>query len=154
MAALLVGAAPADASRVKLVPFKAAFTATQVVAVDPSRCPGLLVLIDGRGHGTHVGSFTTAQSHCIDPGGADPLAFTDGSFTFTTADGERLIGTYSGRLLPTSTPGVFSLDGTASFEGGTGRFAGASGTATATGVLNLNTGEAMVFLDGVISRRR
>jgi len=151
---LLMTTTLVEATGTKLVPFKATSTATQVIALDLARCPGLVVLVHGQGFGTHVGDFTTAQTHCVNPTGSDPLAFTDGVFAFTAANGDRLTGSYSGHLLPTSTPGLFALDGVASFEGGTGRFNHATGTAKATGLLNLDSGEAALFLEGIIGKIR
>lgn len=103
---------------------------------------------------THLGSFTTAQDHCVDPNGADPLAFTDGRYTWTAADGSTLSGRYNGRLLPTETTaadGLFLIDGRFTIERGSGRFAGATGSGVADGLQNLTTGEADVVLDGTIA---
>jgi hypothetical protein len=40
---------------------------------------------------------------------------------------------YSGRLVPTATPGLFEVDGMFMIEGGTGRFVNASGGGDAGG---------------------
>jgi hypothetical protein len=136
---------------VKRVPFKGSFNGTSTVA--PGRCAALTNAISGTGQITHLGHFTTAQSHCIDPTGADPLAFTDGVFTFTAANGDTIFGTYSGRLVPTATPGLFQVDGVFTIEGGTGRFANASGGGDASGETDLAdpAGPATVILAGSIS---
>jgi len=133
------------------VPFRAVYSAIQVVTVDPLRCPALTVQAEGGGQATHVGAFTSVQSHCIDPEGSDPLSFTDGFYTFTAANGDTIFGSYSGHLIPTETPGVFGLDGHFTIAGGTGRFEDASGDGSASGLVNLVTGEASVFLQGTIS---
>lgn len=102
---------------------------------------------------TPGGAFTTSQSHCVNPQGPTPLAFTDGHFTFTFNGGSTLSGTYGGVLAPTPTPNVFTIDGDAVFTSGTGEFAGARGTAEATGTLNIQTGAASVgTLTGTITR--
>ena len=133
-------------------PFTASFTAEQSAAPG-GRCPALTVSITGSGQAQPGGAFTTEQSHCVDPGGANPLAATEGQFTFTFASGATLTGSYTDLLVPTATPGVFHLDGAASFTGGSGEFAGASGSAEATGTLNLQTGEATgLGLTGTITR--
>ena len=132
-------------------PFTATFTAEQVVAPG-GRCPALTVSITGSGQAEPGGAFTTAQSHCVDPEGANPLAVSDGQLTLTFSSGSTLTGTYTDVLLPTATPGVFNLDGALTFTGGTGEFAGASGSAHATGTLNLQTGEATgLALNGTIT---
>jgi hypothetical protein len=135
----------------KEVPFKGSFSGTSTVV--SGRCDVLTNVISATGQITHLGRFTTAQSHCIDPTGADPLAFTEGEFTFTAANGGTIFGTYSGRLVPTATPGVFEVDGVFTIEGGTGRFANASGGGVASGETNLAdpAGPVTVILDGRIS---
>ena len=133
-------------------PFTATFEAEQVAAPG-GRCPALTVTITGSGQADPGGSFTTEQSHCVDPVGPNPLEATDGRFTFTFENGATLVGTYVDLLVPTATAGVFALDGLATFTGGTGEFAGASGTANATGTLNLQTGQATdLALSGTITR--
>jgi hypothetical protein len=136
---------------VKEVPFKGSFTGTSTVA--PGRCTVLTNAISATGQITHLGRFTTAQSHCIDPTGTDPLAFTEGVFTFTAANGDTIFGIYSGDLVPTATPGLFQVDGEFTIEGGTGRFANASGGGEASGETNLAdpAGPVTVILDGSIS---
>ena len=133
------------------VPFRATYSAIQTVTVDPLRCPVLTVNAEGGGEATHLGQFASVQSHCIDPDGSDPLSFTEGFYTFTAANGDTIFGSYGGRLIPTETLGVFGLDGHFTIAGGTGRFEGASGGGSASGLVNLVTGEASVFLQGTIS---
>jgi len=132
-------------------PFTAPFTADQVVAPG-GRCPALTVTVTGSGEAEPGGPFTTAQSHCVDPAGPNPLGVTEGQFTFTFASGATLSGTYVAVLVPTATEGVFSIDGLATFISGSGEFASPSGTADATGTLNLQTGEATgLALTGTIT---
>ena len=131
---------------VKEVPFKGVFSGTGT-AVTGGRCPVLTVQILGTGHATHLGRLTTNQSHCADP---TSLEFTSGEFTLTAANGDQLIGAYSGEFIPLEPP-LFSIDGQFTFTGGTGRFDGATGGGGASGVQNLVTGEATVELVGSIS---
>jgi hypothetical protein len=132
-------------------PFTASFTAEQVAAPG-GRCPALTVSITGSGEAEPGGAFTIEQSHCVDPAGPNPLAVAEGQFTFTFASGATLTGTYTDVLVPTETAGVFNLNGAATFTGGTGEFAGASGSANATGTVNLLTGEASgLALTGTIT---
>jgi hypothetical protein len=58
----------------------------------------------------------------------------DGTFTTTAADGSTLFGTYSGAVESTAHPKVFKSKHVSTTTGGTGRFAGASGTATVTSI--------------------
>jgi hypothetical protein len=92
-------------------------------------------------------NFWSRASHCAAP---TSLAFTDGEFTLTAANGDQLLGTYFGKFVPPDPP-LFSIDRHFTFTGGTGRFAGASGGGDASGVQNLATGDATVSLEGTIS---
>lgn len=129
------------------VPFKATFSGGGAAITRPDRCPVLTVEIRGTGNATHLGRFTTEQSHCAEPASLD---FTEGVFTLTAANGDQLDGTYLGEFVPLEPP-LFSIDGQFTFDGGTGRFAGATGGGEATGVQNLATGEVTVSLVGTIS---
>ena len=138
---------PASAS--DQVPFKATFTGSST-SVPGFPCAVLRSDIVGGGHATHLGNFTTVQHHCFDP--EDPtLAFTEGFYTFTGANGDTIFGTYHGHLVPIIAPSVFAIVGEFTIEGGTGRFVGATGGGTASGNLNVATGVTTVMLDGVIS---
>lgn len=97
--------------------------------------------LSGAGHALHLGRINVEQDHCVNLLGPDPLAFTDGRFTLTAANGDTVTGTYGGRLQPTGTPNLFAIDATFLITGGTGRFAGASGGGIATGMTDLLTSE-------------
>jgi hypothetical protein len=130
------------------VPLKATFSGPGIAADIPGdRCPVLTIQITGGGTSTHLGKFTTVQSHCAAP---PSLAFTNGEFTLTAANGDQLFGTYEGDFLPLEPP-LAAIDGAFTVTGGTGRFEGATGGGDASGVQNLATGVATVALDGTIS---
>lgn len=130
------------------VPFKATFNATGAAsAVAGDRCPLLTIDIHGTGTATHTGQLTDDQSHCADP---SSLAFTDGIFTFTAANGDQIRGTYFGEFVPLAPP-LFNIDGHFTITGGTGRFARSTGGGDASGVQNLATGDVTVSLVGTIS---
>ena len=96
-AAVFISAATPAAAR-DLVPFKATFTGSSTSGPGVP-CAVLRSDIVGGGHATHLGNFTTVQHHCFDP--ADPtLAFTEGFYTFTGANGDTIFGTYHGHLVP------------------------------------------------------
>jgi hypothetical protein len=80
---------------------------------------------------TNLGSFVYTASHCID--GPPPGAYYDGQLAWDFGDGV-LTGNYTGLLTATGTPGQFALSETIAFTGGSGRFAGAAGGASAAGV--------------------
>ena len=128
------------------VPFKGTFSGTGAASTG-GRCDVLTVQIHGTGTATHLGHLTTDQNHCAEP---TSLAFTDGEFTLTAANGDQLRGTYSGEFVPLEPP-LFAIDGQFLFTGGSGRFATATGGGNASGVQNLATGDVTVELVGTIS---
>jgi hypothetical protein len=81
---------------------------------------------------SNLGAFSYTGSHCI--ASFPPGPYTDGQFIWTFGDG-TLSGTYDGRLTSAATPASFLVSENIVFTGGTGRFLGASGTASATGTL-------------------
>jgi hypothetical protein len=126
------GAAPSE--KRELLPYKDVYDATGTMAPS-SNCPAgnLLVSLEGGGNGTHVGRYTIVNSHCLDLATG---VFTNGSFTKTAANGDQLFGTYSGTgtvIVPPAPVGRFAVQGTLTFTGGTGRFAGASGSTSMEG---------------------
>jgi hypothetical protein len=128
------GAAPASA--LGTVPWKESYQAFGTITADAS-CPAplLLVSLEGEGTATHVGNYTIVNSHCVDPSTG---ALTKGTFVKTAANGDQIFGTYIGSttvIQPPAPVGIFEVDGTLTFTGGTGRFAGATGTATMEGSL-------------------
>jgi hypothetical protein len=90
----------------------------------PANCAGAGARHAGGGVETHTGRYTITTHDCII--GAD---FT-GSFIKVAANGDELTGTYAGTTEVLEPPPflVLAVTGTISFTGGTGRFAGATGT--------------------------
>jgi hypothetical protein len=145
---LLCGSAFVKADPVTFVPFNATATSTQSAAPG-APCPGLRVNIQGVGQ-SNFGQFTQTQFHCVDPTGPNPLAFGGGVYTFTFSNGS-FFGNYSGVLVPTATPGLFNLNGVFSITGGTGVFAGATGSGTASGLVDPTAPTAQVSFSANIS---
>ena len=119
----------------RLVPWKESYQASGTIAPGaPCPAPLMLVSLTGGGTATHVGKYTIVNSHCVDLATG---ALTGGTFVKTAANGDRIFGTYSGSSAIIQPPpiGIFSVTGTLHFTGGTGRFAGATGTASMNGSL-------------------
>ena len=95
------------------------------VAVTPLTPPRASVVITASGNATVLGSFTLQVPHIVN----FATRTGDGTFTFTAANGDRLTATFAG-VADTSQP-IFSIVEHATITGGTGRFAGATGTFTA-----------------------
>jgi len=100
----------------------------------------------GEGNATHLGRYTVELSFCARAGGV----LGDGRGTFVAANGDLLQFTFEG----TSTfvpPFTLSFTSFATFTGGSGRFAGASGEAVVTGTLDVRTGAGDGGWEGTIS---
>jgi hypothetical protein len=136
------------------VPYTAEFDDLASRVAPGPECPVLTVYIEGSGRSSHLGRTHVRQHHCINPWGPNPLAFTDGEFEATAANGDMVSGTYSGTSIPTSDPTVLEWVGTWQFTAGTGRFHGVSGSGTGSGVNNLATGTGISQLRGSISAPR
>jgi hypothetical protein len=98
------------------------------------RCPGgasWVIYFAGSGQGTHLGRFTWTSGHCSRVTSLTPpnVEITDGQLQFVTANGDVLDETYvaAGPLTPVGDQ--VCADTAATFIGGTGRFANASGSA-------------------------
>lgn len=126
------------------------FRGSDVGAFDlPGSCPdgSLEVVISGTGRATQLGTYTYTANECFDP--------LRGTFTgapiLTAANGDTLAGTYSGRVFATTDPDVIAYEEDLTITGGTGRFAGGTGTLQVTGVANLATLEYTQTLIGTVS---
>jgi hypothetical protein len=131
----------------KMVPFKGTLT-YQSTPAPVDRCgPGEIgASLTKVGNATHLGRFTVASSQCFDPA---TRAITKGEAIFTAANGDQLFARHSGRV--TGSPPVLAFEIDYTVTGGTGRFAGASGSIRATGHRDTRTGGGSASLVGVIS---
>ena len=87
------------------------------------------VFVDTAGTATHVGRYAYASQECADLGGG---TFA-GAFTITAANGDTLTGTYAGTFT-VDEAGAIHYEQTNTVSGGTGRFAGASGSFHVSGI--------------------
>jgi hypothetical protein len=129
-----------------MVPFKAHYEA-RLVGIDPlSDCsagPGRF-LVEGVGTGTQLGHFTVDLSFC---GGGPSLS--GGRGTFVAANGDLLYITFTG-VSDEAFP-VLHFTSFITFSGGTGRFAGATGTAEVPGTFDVIAGTGSADWIGMIS---
>jgi len=137
-----VGSAKSTQSR----PFTATAESTSVTVV-PTSPTVLMISITAVGQATHMGRIEIEQHHFAH---LDTGLFDGGAFVITAANGDTLDGSYSGYLTPTSVPGEFAIHGSLTFDGGTGRFADASGIGSASGIQHPD-GTADLILDGTIT---
>lgn len=125
------------------VPFKGAMQAVEIYTVN---FPILKVDASGSGNATHLGTFTVSYHDVVD---LITLTGPD-SLTFVAANGDSLFADGTGKATPTETPNVLRIVETFAITGGTGRFAGATGSFTITRLLNTVTGATSGTFDGTI----
>jgi hypothetical protein len=141
-------ALPMQAAAKDRLPLKGSETGTFRL-LSPCETGGMILEVTGTGHTTRLGNYSGRYRECLDPATG---AVTGGTFTLTAANGDKVFGTYSGQARPTDTPNVVVYEDPGVITGGTGRFAGASGTMTTSGLANLATGEYSGTVAGSVSR--
>ena len=143
--------ATASQKTVKMVHIKGTYSGSGILDQERDDCPEGSVAISGEGTGiaSHVGKIHVSFSHCsyylVDP---ENPTYTDGIGILTSANGDKIYGTYYGNL---TGPDTFVNYNT--FTHGTGRFEDVSGSMTETGTVALtDTGFTFeIFIDGMIS---
>jgi hypothetical protein len=121
------------------LPFKGAFSATETFA-------GPLHDLTGEGDATHLGRFTITSSFDVTPSPAT------GTATWTASNDDQLSTSTAGTVViafPTAT-----ITETHTITGGTGRFAGASGTLIVDRVLNLQSFASTATVSGSLTLDR
>jgi hypothetical protein len=106
-------------SAVKEVPMKGAGSGV-ITALVPGPT-GVTISAEGSGWATHLGKFTRQETILLNPSDG---TFT-GSIVFVAADGSELHCEFTGGFT-----GAGTAEGTYTFDGGSGRFADASGEAS------------------------
>jgi hypothetical protein len=129
-------------SAAQSVPFKGDLEGTQTVT--PLQPPLALVSGEATGTATHLGRFTVQFPHIVN----FALAQGEGTFTFTAANGDTLTADFVGKA---QIGAVTSIVEEAVVTGGTGRFAGASGTFTVRRTFNQSTGVTTGTFEGTLS---
>jgi hypothetical protein len=129
------------------VPFKGRLEGD--VTVTPLAPPLLRVDVEATGKATHLGKFTLDIPHVVDPATRTAV----GSYEFTAANGDKVYAEFTGIATPTATPGVLYIEETATITGGTGRFAGATGSFTGERLYDTIAGTTIGSFEGTISSR-
>ena len=117
------------------------------VTVTPLAPPLLRVELGATGNATHVGKFTLDIPHVVNPATRTAI----GSYEFTAANGDKVYADFTGIATPTATPGVLYIEETATITGGTGRFAGATGSFTCERLYDTVAGTTVGSFEGTIS---
>jgi hypothetical protein len=141
------GSAIRPAMAGEVVPFKGRVEGASTVTFEPPPSLFFAVLFAGAGNATFLGQFTVEAPHRVN----SATGIGIGSFTFTAANGDRLTADFTGTGTPTATPGVFAIVETASITGGTGRFAGATGSFVVERSFDFATLSSSGSFEGTIS---
>jgi hypothetical protein len=111
------------------LPFHGRYTfQTSAVVNCPPTCPPTILTISGTiaGDATHIGRFTGTSEDSINTAATQ----STGTLNLTAANGDRIFTTTVGQETGFQPPNVSFVMQTATIVGGTGRFAGATGTFT------------------------
>ncbi len=126
------------------VPFRGRLDGTVTVTVTTP--PFASVLIEASGNATHLGHFTLEVPHHVN----QATRVGAGTYMFTAANGDTLTADFTG-LATLVQPGVLSIHETATITGGTGRFAGATGSFVADRTFYPATGVTFGSFEGTVS---
>ena len=122
------------------------------MGMSPSRhsTPPLLhVDVEATGKATHLGKFTLDIPHVVNPATRAAV----GTYEFTAANGDKVYAEFTGLATPTAIPGVLYIEETATITGGTGRFAGATGSFISERWYDTVAGTTIGSFKGTISKR-
>ena len=131
--------APTAAMAGSELPFKGTLHATEAVE-------GNLHSLSGTGNGTQIGQFGYAAAITVDEATGQGL----GTVVWTAANGDQIFASTTGEVLGLDFPNLFLAE-TQIITGGTGRFAGATGTGLVNRSLDLLTGVTSGTFTGTIN---
>lgn len=137
---MISGTASTDATGGSELPFSGTLQATETAT-------GALRRLTGTGEATHLGRFTLLSEFTVIP---PPASTASGTATWTAANGNEIFTTVAGQAVVTFP--VAAIVETHTITGGTGRFAGASGTLLVERSLNVLTLASSGSIAGTISR--
>lgn len=138
------------AARATELPFKGRLEGDFTFVPEPSPSTFAAVAFTSvAGQASHLGAFSIEAPHRVNL--ATLPAQATGTFRLTAANGDTLLATFTGLGTPTATPGVFSVLETATITGGTGRFAGATGSFVVERSVDLSALFTTGSFEGVIT---
>ncbi len=126
------------------VPFKGSLEGVDIAT--PLKPPFVSVKVTAMGNATHLGKFNLTILATVNRA----TGIGTGTFLFTAANGDTVFGTSSGKSTLTA-PGVLTIVENNIITGGTGRFAGSTGSFSTTRLKYLATGVTTGSFTGTIS---
>jgi hypothetical protein len=126
------------------VPFRGKLEGDATLTPAP---PLLLEDIEAMGAATQLGYFMLDVRLVVNPATRTAV----GVYEFTAANGDTLYAEFTGLATPTEIPGVLYIVEVATITGGTGRFAGATGSFIAERWSNPTAGMTVGYFEGTIS---
>jgi len=145
-AVLIVLGLAGPAAAGEQVPFKGTVegSLSSRTFLDP---PFALDRFEMTGNGTQFGELDLVILALVDLSARTAV----GTYEFVAANGDTLTADFVGSSVPTETPGVVLITEVAIITGGTGRFAGASGSFICDRLFAPGTGITIGVFDGTIS---
>lgn len=125
---------------------RASFTTASVVLAPP---PFLKLQISGTGRGTHIGRATFISYPTINFTVPPPFPLS-GTQVMTAANGDELFTSFVGESTPPDEDGNVYITNMQTVTGGTGRFAGATGTLAGAAVAHNANPAGTATIEGTI----
>jgi hypothetical protein len=129
------------------VPFKGRLEGDVERTFIPGDPPRVFVDVEGSGNATHLGRFTFAAPHYVNLA----TRTAAGSYHFEAANGDTLTADFTGQATPVAGTTLLYIEETATITGGTGRFAGATGSFTVKRLYDTATDTTVGSFEGTIS---
>lgn len=127
------------------VPIKGSLVGSaSVTPLDP---PIVSVLLVATGQANQLGRFTLEAPHVVN----QATLTATGTYLLTAADGDTLTASLAGTASMIEPPNIIAISEIATITGGSGRFAGATGSFTVQRVFNRATGVTTGSFEGWIS---
>jgi hypothetical protein len=135
-------ASPAPAGQ--QVPFNGSWVSNETYDV---QFPVMFVHGTTTGNANQLGRYTATYEEQVDLLTGSSV----GVITVVAGNGDVIFATQTGQGVPTPDPDVASIVEVSTITGGTGRFAGATGTFTIARLAHLSTGDSSGSFSGTIS---
>lgn len=142
-AAPAVSAAPANTTKTTRLSFEGTMQSNETYS---TAFYTMFVTANGSGNATELGQFTASyqmEANLLDMSVSE-------SVSLVGTNGDSLQANAVGQAIEDRTPGMFKVVEIYTIIGGTGRFAGASGTFTLNRLLSINAGVASSTFEGYI----